>query len=155
MNLIHDYVYVDNKGKRIYPQIYMYTDKSHPDWVKIGYTTRKNPEERIREQYGTLLQLDKDPYVIIFVTEAVRYNGVSFTDNLIHRLLREHTNIPNKGEFYKVDDLYTITKLIIDIKRDTNTYDGIQPVSKDSKEYEGSHKIPKIRRGLLKPLTNK
>lgn len=152
MNLIHDYVYENDSGKRIYPQIYIYSDKNHPAWVKIGYTTRKNPEDRVKEQYGTLLQLDSKPYVMIHVTEAVRYNGVSFTDNTLHNLLKKYTKIPKRGEFYQTDDLYKISKLILDIKNDINNFDGIRPICKaEDLQYQAPQK-PKIKSSTMKAI---
>ena len=152
MNLIHDYIYKNKNGKRIYPQIYIYSDKSYPDWIKIGYTTRKDPEERVREQYSTLLQLDDEPYVMIHVTEAVRYNGVAFTDNEIHRLLGTYTNIPKRGEFYHTNDLYAVSKLILDIKNDRNNFDGLRPVGKAGTAIDKTPRIPQMRMSSFKPV---
>ena len=42
--------------KMIYPQIYAYTLPTIPDnegWIKIGYTERKNVDDRIKEQTKT------------------------------------------------------------------------------------------------------
>ena len=33
-----------------YPQIYVFEDKHEPDWLKVGGTTRKNAEDRVRQQ---------------------------------------------------------------------------------------------------------
>lgn len=150
MNLIHDYVYENKNGKRIYPQIYIYSDKRYPSWIKIGYTTRKNPEDRVKEQYNTLLQLDDEPYVMIYVTEAVRYNGVGFTDNNIHHLLKRYSNLPYRGEFYYTNDLYPITKLILDIKNDVNNTEGIRPVCKVEDLKNNNSKIPQIKASAFK-----
>lgn len=150
MNLIHDYVYENESGKRIYPQIYIYSDKRYPSWVKIGYTTRKDPEDRVREQYSTLLQLDDEPYVMIHITEAVRYNGVAFTDNEIHRLLKKYSNLPKRGEFYQTNDLYVISKLILDIKKDVNNFKGIHPICKAEDLIDKTPKIPQMKASSFK-----
>lgn len=42
--------------KEIYPQIYAYTLPTIPEkdgWIKIGYTTRQDVDERIKEQVHT------------------------------------------------------------------------------------------------------
>ena len=44
--------------KTIYPQIYAYilpTVTEKEGWIKIGYTERKNVDERIREQTQTAI----------------------------------------------------------------------------------------------------
>lgn len=115
---------IDNK--RVYPQIYLYSDKYNPSWVKIGYTTRIDPEDRIKEQYNTRLQLEPDCYMYLYSTSAVRYNGVGFTDSQVHAILKDK-NVLNRGEFYQTD-LYTISKAILDIKNDITCFEGIKPV---------------------------
>ena len=45
--------------KLIYPQIYAYTLPTVSDkdgWVKIGYTERKNVEDRIKEQTKNVMK---------------------------------------------------------------------------------------------------
>lgn len=49
---------------KAFPQIYVYEDKKDPGWFKVGYTTRKNAEDRIREQFNT-------PYNVILTLISI------------------------------------------------------------------------------------
>ena len=51
--------------KEKHPQIYVYSDERHPGVLKVGYTTRKNVEERVKEQYDATLTSKQKPYKIL------------------------------------------------------------------------------------------
>lgn len=91
--------------KTIYPQIYAYTLPTVEDkngWIKIGYTERKNVDERIREQTKTAainLHYDK------LWSEPAKFNGTDkwFKDKQFHSYLRDFKNVkqfPNTEWFY-------------------------------------------------------
>lgn len=96
--------------KYIYPQIYAYTlpEISKDDgWVKIGYTERKNVDDRIYEQTHTAainLQYSKK------WNETAKFNDSDkwFKDNEFHRYLRKFKNIKQRKNtewFYYGDDI--------------------------------------------------
>ena len=72
-----------------YPQIYVYEDNRELGKVKIGYTTKKNPLERIKEQYGATVSSKEVPYKFLWKTEAIKEDGSHFTDKAVHRVLKE------------------------------------------------------------------
>lgn len=81
-------------------QIYVYSIPESPGWLKVGYTTKKNAEDRVREQFNTRIQLDAHPYVLHDIEEAIRENREYFTDKLVHRVLKKK-GILSKGELYE------------------------------------------------------
>lgn len=87
------------------PKIYAYEDPQYKGLLKIGYTIR-NVEERVKQQYPILRPVKK-PYRIVLEETAMRYNGTSFSDHDVHKLLRKQ-KFPNpKGEWFKcsVEDI--------------------------------------------------
>lgn len=80
------------------PTIYAYEHvgvPSHAGWLKVGYTTR-DVETRVREQNLT----GNIPYKIVLVRPAMRKDGTSFDDHLIHKILRrDHVRNP-EGEWF-------------------------------------------------------
>lgn len=95
--------------KPVYPQIYAYKDlnPNHEGLLKIGYTNRKNVEERVKEQFPVLGPEDVKPYKIVFASKAMREDGTSFTDKSVHAVLEERGFSNLNGEWFKcsVDDL--------------------------------------------------
>ena len=83
------------------PTIYAYEHvgiPSHAGWLKVGYTTR-DVETRVREQNLT----GNIPYKIVLVRPAMRKDGTSFDDHLIHKILRrDHVRNP-EGEWFVCD----------------------------------------------------
>src|SRR5690625_30795 len=81
--------------KTIYPQIYAYTlpkVEEKDGWVKIGYTERKNVEERIKEQTNTAaIKLDYD----LLWSEPAKFAGSNkwFKDTQFHAYLRKFKNV--------------------------------------------------------------
>ena len=83
------------------PTIYAYEHvgiPAHAGWLKVGYTTR-DVETRVKEQNQT----GNIPYKILLVRPAMRNDGTSFDDHLIHRILRkDHVRNP-EGEWFVCD----------------------------------------------------
>lgn len=83
------------------PTIYAYKHigvLAHEGMLKIGYTTR-DVETRVREQNLT----SHVQYEIVLKRPAMRKDGSSFTDKLIHRmLLKDHVRNP-EGEWFVCD----------------------------------------------------
>jgi len=85
--------------KEIYPQIYAYKlpkDLDKQGWIKIGYTTRKDVENRIREQTHTAA--GNLTYQKLWSEPALFANGTPtaeeswFTDKMLHAFLRRFKN---------------------------------------------------------------
>ena len=91
----------DNKNiktyKEVFPQIYSYTllENDYKDWEKIGYTERKNVEDRIAEQVKTAA-FDLSNKYKVWWHEPARYlpnNSEKikfFTDHDFHRYLEKN-----------------------------------------------------------------
>ena len=83
------------------PTIYAYEHvgiPAHAGWLKVGYTTR-DVETRVKEQNLT----GNIPYKIVLVRPAMRKDGTSFDDHIIHRILRkDHVRNP-EGEWFVCD----------------------------------------------------
>lgn len=95
--------------KSFRPQIYAYEDMNpnHKGLLKIGYTTRENAEERIKEQFPVLAPEEK-PYRIVFLETAMREDGSIFTDKKdLHPYLRKRGYENPNGEWFRcsVDEL--------------------------------------------------
>ena len=91
--------------KMIYPQIYAYTLPTIPDnegWIKIGYTERKNVDDRIKEQTKTAaINLD---YLKMW-SEPAKFSTSDdwFKDKQLHAYLRKYKNVeqrPNTEWFF-------------------------------------------------------
>ncbi|MFZ2585559.1 MAG: DEAD/DEAH box helicase family protein, partial [Enterococcus aquimarinus] len=91
--------------KMIYPQIYAYTLPTIPDnegWIKIGYTERKNVDDRIKEQTKTAaINLD---YLKMW-SEPAKFSTSDdwFKDKPLHAYLRKYKNVeqrPNTEWFF-------------------------------------------------------
>ncbi|WP_201537572.1 DEAD/DEAH box helicase [Psychrobacter immobilis] len=80
-------------AKPIYPQIYAYTLPEVPKkdgWVKIGYTERKNVDDRIKEQTLTA----RLTYEKLWDAPAIFIeSGEQFTDKRLHDYLIKHKQI--------------------------------------------------------------
>jgi len=106
---------IKNTPSKHYPQIYIYEDKANLGWLKVGYTTKKNAEDRVKEQFNTRLQLDAHPYILHHVEDAIKETGEPFTDKQVHKVLKEK-GISSKGEFFRTD-LNTVKSSIMEVKR--------------------------------------
>ncbi len=117
-----DYISEKTESK---PIIYAYIDKSMPDILKVGYTTR-TADERVSEQYPTLRPGSK-PYKIVLVESAMYEDGGSFTDKIVHKTLDRMgfspltTNDDSTTEWFKcsVDD---VKAAIIAVRTRTQNY---------------------------------
>ncbi len=83
------------------PTIYAYEHigyPAHKGWLKVGYTTR-DVETRVKEQNQT----GNIQYRIVLKRPAMRNDGSSFTDKLVHHILRkDHIRNP-EGEWFVCD----------------------------------------------------
>lgn len=91
--------------KTIYPQIYAYTLPTMPEdagWIKIGYTERRNVDDRILEQTKTAAV--NLPYDKLW-SEPAKFNSVDkwFTDKQLHAYLIKFKDVeqrPKSEWFY-------------------------------------------------------
>ncbi|MDG2985578.1 DEAD/DEAH box helicase family protein [Latilactobacillus curvatus] len=91
---------LDNKiiktTKMIYPQIYAYTTPTASEndgWIKIGYTVKRNVEDRIKQQTHTAgIKTD------LLWSEPAKFNNVDqwFTDKPLHSYLRKYKEIEQR-----------------------------------------------------------
>ena len=91
------------------PMIYAYEHvgvPSHFGWLKVGYTTR-DVETRVKEQNLT----GNIQYKIVLKRPAMRKDGTSFDDHLIHKILRKGRVRNPEGEWF-VTDAKTIERAI-------------------------------------------
>ena len=70
----------------IYPQIYGYTEAQYPGLIKVGYTDKKNVEERIWDQFPTLKPGDK-PFTVVFSGSAMRADGTIMMDSKVREMI--------------------------------------------------------------------
>ena len=91
------------------PTIYAYEHigvPAHKGMLKVGYTTR-DVETRVKEQNKT----GNIQYRIVLARPAMRNDGTSFDDHLIHSILRkDHVRNP-EGEWF-VCDVYKVERAI-------------------------------------------
>ncbi len=84
------------------PQIYAYslpTVQDRKGYLKVGYTTRKNVDERIKEQINQL----HVEYITELVVSAIKNDGTSFSDHDVHSILEKKYERINKTEWFKCD----------------------------------------------------
>lgn len=107
-----------------HPQIYGYTTDQYKEttWksgrqgkglIKIGYTERRNVEDRIKEQFPTLTP-SETPYTLIFKASAITEDGRVFKDGDVHKRLFEKGICNVRGEWFectKEEALSTIQEL--------------------------------------------
>ena len=100
------------------PTIYAYEHigvPAHKGMLKVGYTTR-DVETRVKEQNKT----GNIPYRIVLARPAMRHDGTSFDDHLIHSILRKgHVRNP-EGEWF-VCDVYKVERAIVAAIEGKNT----------------------------------
>ena len=91
------------------PTIYAYEHigvPAHKGMLKVGYTTR-DVETRVKEQNKT----GGISYRIVLARPAMRHDGTSFDDHLIHSILRkDHVRNP-EGEWFVCDE-YKVERAI-------------------------------------------
>ena len=111
-----------------YPQIYVYEDNRELGKVKVGYTTKKNPLERIKEQYGATVSSKEVPYKFLWKTEAIKEDGSHFTDKAVHRVLKEQ-GFEHYHEWF-VCSLEDVKSAVLTIKK------GIENEEKRSEDFK-------------------
>lgn len=79
--------YISNIDRKVFPQIYAYRDESFPNYIKVGYTTRQDVNERIKEQY---VNRPRDTYKLLWFDDAMREDGTTFTDKEVHEVLEKN-----------------------------------------------------------------
>ena len=100
------------------PTIYAYEHigvPAHKGMLKVGYTTR-DVETRVREQNLT----GNIPYKIVLVRPAMRKDGTSFDDHLIHKILRRNHVRNPEGEWF-VCDARTVERAIASVAEGRET----------------------------------
>lgn len=83
------------------PMIYAYEHigvPMHVGWLKVGYTTR-DVEARVKEQNLT----GNIQYKIVLKRPAMRKDGTSFDDHLVHKILRKGRIKNPEGEWFVTD----------------------------------------------------
>ena len=91
------------------PMIYAYEHigvPAHEGMLKVGYTTR-DVETRVREQNLT----NSVQYRVVLKRPAMRKDGTSFDDHLIHKILRKYHVRNPEGEWF-VTDKNTVERAI-------------------------------------------
>ena len=138
------------------PMIYAYEHigvPSHEGWLKVGYTTR-DVETRVREQNLT----GNIRYKIVLKRPAMRKDGSSFDDHLVHDILRRsHVRNP-EGEWF-VTDVRTVERAIVsaadgNVAMTERIYDfAMRPEQaeavKNTAEYFTNFKHDPANRGLI------
>jgi hypothetical protein len=86
----------DHISEGFHPKVYAYTEPQYAavPWeddkgaglLKVGYTTAKDAEHRVRSQYGTK-RPTAVPYDLVLVEDATTEAGGYFTDHDVHRVL--------------------------------------------------------------------
>jgi hypothetical protein len=95
------------------PTIYAYEligVDSHRGLLKIGYTVR-SAEERVKEQLGTA----QIKHRIVFIEDAIRNDGTTFTDHEVHQHLKKKRIKRKDGEWFKCT-LRDVRSVINDIR---------------------------------------
>ncbi|QPB41592.1 GIY-YIG nuclease family protein [Rodentibacter haemolyticus] len=94
------------------PKIYAYSDRTFPNCLKIGYTTR-TAAERVREQYST--KRPEQTWKIELEEVAIRENGSLFKDFDVHKVLKKQGVRQINGEWFECD-LATLKAALIEVK---------------------------------------
>lgn len=91
----------------VVPKIYAFSIE-HPEfkgWLKVGYTTLPDVEERVRQAVASIkLPDEKKRYFRIELEEsAMREDGTSFMDHDVHRILEKGGVTRGDGEWFYTD----------------------------------------------------
>ena len=119
------------------PKIYAYSD-SHPQYaglLKIGYTSRKTVQERVKEQYPILSPGEKT-YTIHLDVKAIRNDGSSFIDKDVHKILERKGFSNPKGEWFRctVEDVKTAVNNLVNGDSEINERIKSFPLRPEQKE---------------------
>lgn len=95
-------------------KIYAYYDYRNNKEMKVGYTTRDNPEDRIKEQFPVNAPVKK-PFTMFFAKNAIRNDGTTFTDIEIHNALSRLGVQRKNGEWFDYN-LEILNKAFFEVK---------------------------------------
>ena len=95
------------------PRIYAYADTRFSGCLKVGYTTRKTAQARVREQYP--VKTPEQTWTIELDEFALRDDGSLFTDHDVHRALRRQGIERVNGEWFKCS-LKDVQAAILEVK---------------------------------------
>ena len=112
----------------VVPTIYAYTlpgVASHRGYIKVGYTDREDPTERISEQLHTAGLSDQ--YNLLFTESAMRPDGSCFMDHDVHAVLKKrgYTRLnagADKNEWFKCTE-QAVRAAIIAVRDATENID--------------------------------
>ncbi len=95
------------RPKDVVPQIYAFSI-DHPDfdgWLKVGYTTKPDVEERIRQEVASvkLPGKGKKYHQAVLDESAMREDGTVFMDHEVHRMLEKLGIQRGAGEWFYTD----------------------------------------------------
>ncbi|WP_179108684.1 GIY-YIG nuclease family protein, partial [Rodentibacter genomosp. 2] len=96
------------------PKIYAYSDRTFPNCLKVGYTTRQKAEQRVREQYPT--KTPEQTWKIELEEYAVRENGTLFRDFDVHKALKVMGVRQINGEWFECD-VQAVQAALISVKK--------------------------------------
>ena len=101
---------ISNQKHALVPKIYIYTDKYNQPLgrLKVGMTTRKSAEIRIKEQTQTASS-QKDFVELLWEQDALTIDNCVFSDHAVHRKLVEMGIKRLEGEWFQctVDNVKT------------------------------------------------
>lgn len=83
------------------PTIYAYSDIRYEGKLKVGYTSLKSAEERVKEQFPVITPTQS--WTIVLDEPAIRDDGSFFTDHDVHRTLKKHGIERDAGEWFDCD----------------------------------------------------
>lgn len=102
---------MENIADPIKPKIYAYTtpEFKSKDYIKVGYTTRRDVLVRINEQFPTKSP-HQNPFIILLDELAVDENGRFFDDHEVHKRLQSKGFKRVNGEWFacSVADLQAV-----------------------------------------------
>ena len=118
--------------------IYILTNESMPNLIKIGLTKRDDLNIRIKELYTTGVPLPFNIYYACLVNDSKR------TEDILHKLFKEN-RINKKREFFQIDPEKVITALSL-----------LNPINitPDEKDYLTTEEIKDIEKIETKRLKN-
>ena len=79
--------YLSNSSRDYFPQIYAYVDDAFPNYIKVGYTTKPDVRDRIKEQY---VNRPHNTWKLLRKANAMREDGTTFIDKAIFEVLTKN-----------------------------------------------------------------
>lgn len=102
-------------------KIYAFSDERYPGWLKVGMTSRR-PEERVREQYATVIPCGRMPYSVVYTADAVKNDGRVFSDHDVHDMLSAKGFLRGYSEWFRCS-LKDVEDAVCEIKRGVTAND--------------------------------